>query len=89
MKKISQWLKNRRGRRLNAFFEDVRKSTDAEKEVFLRRCVAKAYYPLYMAMVALEAPTFVSGEIVERTTGERFKVEIRKMRQDQDGIDPA
>lgn len=83
MEKIRKWLKARREARVQLFYQKIRISSETDKAAFLHNAVMCAYYPLAMAMAALEAPNFIEGTVEEQTTGDFYHIEIRKVKKEE------
>lgn len=83
MDKIRQWFKNRRVAKQRKFYDRIRSLSEDKKKEFLANALMCAYYPLYMAMTALEADNFVEGNIAEQTTGDSFHIEMRKLAKEE------
>lgn len=82
MTRINNWLKKRRRRQVDRFMEGIRQASPEVQKKFLEQCVKAAYNPLYLAMVTLRAANFLQSDIIEETTGEKFHIELRKIKKE-------
>lgn len=79
MKKITQWLKARRRRRLDIHIAKLRAASMEEKAEVIAICVKEAFTHLHFAYTVFGAKNFVDGIIEDQTTGQRFIVELRRI----------
>lgn len=79
MNRIARWLENRHQKRVDRYMAKIRRGTPEGRKAFLEASIVRAYVPLFFAMRTLQAKKFIEGTIQEQTTGEWFRIEMRKI----------